>query len=154
MLGEEWDGGWPPYAAMLAIEIYSTAHPDGSTEGDERNRNDHFFRIVYNGQPLLLPTCNDSLCALEKLFEALSFGHEGPEDACQARRQTDTHPVPNTATLLPTSLFTLSTEQWIVIVIVASFVSSLLGACIISVAYSLPRPLPSRLYREIPSQEL
>lgn len=46
LLGDTWDGKWVPYAAMLVMELY---REDGSSR--------HFVRLLYKGQPLVIPGC-------------------------------------------------------------------------------------------------
>lgn len=40
-----WDGGWPSYASIITLELYETS--DG-----------HYFRLLYAGKELKLPTCS------------------------------------------------------------------------------------------------
>ena len=82
LLGSTWDQLWTPYAALLAIELYSAASGHGSG---------HLFRLVYNGSPLLVPGCDDTLCDASILLEALSF-HITDNDC---RYQSHGSPVPS-----------------------------------------------------------
>ena len=36
----------------------------------------HYFHLVYNGQAVRIPACSDTLCDLDLLLAALSFGEE------------------------------------------------------------------------------
>jgi len=47
---ENWDRTWTPYAGMLVIEVYKTK--TGS----------HAVRMIFHGEPQLLPACQDSTC--------------------------------------------------------------------------------------------
>lgn len=40
-----WDGQWPSYASIITLELYETS--DG-----------HYFRLLYAGKELKLPTCS------------------------------------------------------------------------------------------------
>ncbi|CAM9420504.1 unnamed protein product, partial [Chrysoparadoxa australica] len=59
--GSEAAARWPPYAAMLALEVYE----DGEGE-------DH-FRLVYNGEVLSMPGCSAQLCPWHELQKQLSW---------------------------------------------------------------------------------
>lgn len=69
VLGDAWDRKWSPYASMITMEIYSAANPTSTRTG-------YYFRIVYNGKALILPTCEHALCDVQHLLDALSFGQE------------------------------------------------------------------------------
>ncbi|KAG2526488.1 hypothetical protein BBO99_00004097 [Phytophthora kernoviae] len=58
---ENWDRTWTPYAGMLAIELYKT------------KAGSYAVRMVFHGQPLLLPDCHDTLCDIEDFLRAYSF---------------------------------------------------------------------------------
>lgn len=69
-----WDGAWPAYAALLAIELYEAA------EGYE-----HYVRLVYGGEELILPGCTEPLCPLERLVELTepwAFATDDPARPC------------------------------------------------------------------------
>ncbi|KAF0697413.1 Aste57867_11893 [Aphanomyces stellatus] len=61
LLGDSWDGAWTTYAGALVLELYK----DGNSG--------HIVRVLYNGQPLRLPFCNDVLCDWKAFDQALAF---------------------------------------------------------------------------------
>ena len=70
LLGDSWDGRWSPYAAMMTLELYQPS--SSSSVGTQGT----LFRMVYDGAPVLLPGCNDTLCDATVLVDALAFGQE------------------------------------------------------------------------------
>ncbi len=66
VLADGWDRMWAGYAALVTIELYEAAAGDAS----------YWFRLVYNGKPQVLPGCNDTLCDVAVLLQALSFGQQ------------------------------------------------------------------------------
>lgn len=63
-----WDGAWPPYAAVLAVELYAA---DGTGHGGAEGEGQHFFRMLYGGRELILEECvGQSLCPLSVLEAA------------------------------------------------------------------------------------
>jgi hypothetical protein len=71
VLKSNWDQQWASYAAMLTIELYESA-----ADPDSLDPTDDLFRIVYNGAPQTVPGCDDTLCSVSVLLDALSFGQE------------------------------------------------------------------------------
>ncbi|GMF26046.1 unnamed protein product [Phytophthora lilii] len=55
---QNWDRTWTPYAGMLVIEVYKTK--SGS----------HAVRMIFHGEPQLLPDCHDSTCCPLCLYGA------------------------------------------------------------------------------------
>lgn len=77
-----WDGAWPSYAALLAIELYEA-------EGGRR----HYVRLVYAGQELVLPGCTEALCPLEQLAaltEPWALAADDPRRPCWTTTTTTT----------------------------------------------------------------
>lgn len=69
-----WDGVWPSYAALLAIELYDSATHHGA-----------LVRLVYAGQELILPGCTEALCPLatfSALTEPWAFASNDPARPC------------------------------------------------------------------------
>ncbi|CAI5703059.1 unnamed protein product [Peronospora effusa] len=60
---ENWDRTWTPYAGMLVLEVYKTK--SGS----------HAVRMIFHGEPQLLPDCRDTLCDIDEFFQAFAFAH-------------------------------------------------------------------------------
>ncbi|KAL4087200.1 hypothetical protein PRIC1_013097 [Phytophthora ramorum] len=58
---ENWDRTWTPYAGMLVVEVYKTK--SGS----------HAVRVIFHGEPQLLPDCRDTLCDIEEFSKAFAF---------------------------------------------------------------------------------
>jgi hypothetical protein len=71
VLKANWDQQWAAYAAMVTIELY-----DSAADPDSLDPSDDLFRIVYNGVPQTVPGCDDTLCGVNMLLSALSFGQE------------------------------------------------------------------------------
>ena len=108
VLRENWDGHWPGYAAMISIEVYRAV---GGTS--------YLFRIVYNGQAMLVPGCDDTLCELNTLLGALSFGQEYPDCAVHSAASSSSGGKSNS---------TLSTADWIMITALSLLLGALIGA--------------------------
>lgn len=69
-----WDGAWPSYAALLAIELYESATHHGP-----------LVRLVYAGQELILPGCTEALCPFSTfaaLTEPFAFASKDPARPC------------------------------------------------------------------------
>ncbi|KAI9907275.1 hypothetical protein PsorP6_002886 [Peronosclerospora sorghi] len=60
-LKENWDRTWTPYASMLVIELYKTK--SGS----------HSIRMIFHGEPQVLPGCPDALCDIKTFSESFDF---------------------------------------------------------------------------------
>eukprot|EP01034_Spumella_vulgaris_P040265 gene40265-49792_t len=69
ILLSNYDGQWSHYASLLTIELYESA-----ADPDSQDPSDDLFRIVYNGVPQTVPGCDDTLCSVGVLLDALSFG--------------------------------------------------------------------------------
>jgi len=70
------DGKWPPYAAYITLELYSSA-----TKG-------HAVRMVYNGKALHIPGCGSVLCPWKR-FSAIAKSVSPTKDDCaMKKRQT------------------------------------------------------------------
>ena len=76
-----WDGVWPPYAAMLIIELYEA---DAAKKGGKQK--DHFFRLVYRGKELILDGCEGkALCplsVLEDMTAPWAMATDDPDRPC------------------------------------------------------------------------
>lgn len=66
ILGSNWDGVWPGYAALVTLELYSS----------KQNTSEYLFRMVYNAKPQLVPGCNDTLCDINILLDRMAFGQQ------------------------------------------------------------------------------
>jgi hypothetical protein len=59
---ENWDGKWTPYAGVLSMELYKLK--SGSFAS----------RMIFQGKPVLIPECSDTLCDIKDFLKALEFG--------------------------------------------------------------------------------
>lgn len=62
----------------MVFELYNSSD---SSSGDDQgggngSGNGTYFRLLYDGAPLLLPGCGDELCSTAILIDVLSFGQE------------------------------------------------------------------------------
>jgi hypothetical protein len=118
LLGDSWDQRWPPYASLLSIELYESIHS-----------NTYSFRLIYNGQPLLVPGCSSPLCDIQILLTALAFGRNGHIAECSSRPHQELQPQSDQPQEVDHQLEVLfSTGEWILIASVMSILSSLFGA--------------------------
>lgn len=85
VLGDSWDRRWASYAALISMELY-TRSATSTIAGDS----DYLVRMVYNGNPLLIPGCDQALCDANVLLEILSFGEESMP--CSTTTTTTTIP--------------------------------------------------------------
>ncbi|KAF0697414.1 Aste57867_11894 [Aphanomyces stellatus] len=69
LLGDSWDGAWTTYAGTLLLELYK----DTALEDEGDNEEAYAVRVLYNGQPLQLPFCEDVLCDWKAFNHALAF---------------------------------------------------------------------------------
>ncbi len=114
ILGPAWDRVWPGYASLLTIEVYESA------ESNIRHPS-FLFRMVYNGETLIVPPCNSALCDLTILLDKLAFGEESmPCDANPVINVLDNE---NNCVDSP-----LSTTEWSVITVMSALAGILLGA--------------------------
>jgi hypothetical protein len=159
LLGEAWDRKWPPYAALLAIELYSAKPRQESTNtrsGTDNNlitdRPQAYFRMVYNGEPLVLKGCASALCDLEILLEALSFGQKGIPAQCEVSLSSIDTSSENDL-MLTQMPDVWQTEDWLLVMVVSSLVSTLIGAVITWKMFENQQKQQSRklLYSEVPS---
>lgn len=118
--GEEWDGKWAAYASMLVFELYSSADTEESD----------MFRILYDGNPLTLPGCDAPLCNSEVLIDLLSFGQKPmPCDAAEEKGNNDGD---------DDDEFTLSTMEWIWILVFTMLCGMVVGMLILYATVSRP----------------
>ena len=68
---------WPPFTANLIIELYKTrkvlgdkkTSNDGAGDRDTGSYAEHYVRVLYNGEPLVLDkTLNQEIINLERFF--------------------------------------------------------------------------------------
>lgn len=83
VVGDQWDGKWAPYASLITIELY-----ESSTLGES-----DLFRLIYNSKPLMVAGCNDYLCNIQNLIDALDFGE--PSMPCSVDDATTNTPSNN-----------------------------------------------------------
>lgn len=110
VLGDNWDRVWPAYASLVTIEVYSSA--TSATE--------YLFRMVYNSKPLIVPGCDDSLCPLQTLLDAMAFAD--PKNDC-------VNPEPQDNCVYPDSNDddddnTMSKFDWAMLIILSSLLSA------------------------------
>ncbi|TYZ60052.1 hypothetical protein PybrP1_007243, partial [[Pythium] brassicae (nom. inval.)] len=70
---DNWDGKWTPYAGMLTMEVYKLKSASFAV------------RMLFQGTPVHIPDCKDTLCTLEEFESAIAFGRtrrncSAPED--------------------------------------------------------------------------
>lgn len=85
-----WDGEWPPYAAILVIELYEAkveGEESGERRGQEGDQKEHLFRMLYRGKELVMEGCEgEALCpfsVLETATEKWAFASGDPKRPCQ-----------------------------------------------------------------------
>jgi len=76
-----WDGRWPPFGALVLLELMSKASEDSKAPVlDAGEKGSYFVRVLYNGRPLPMPAaCPESrepphtcpLAAFRRLIEPL-----------------------------------------------------------------------------------
>lgn len=69
MLGSKWDGKWTAYASMIGFELY---------QYQEEDHDKFAVRVLYRGQPLQLPGCEDELCDYPVFEQLLNFATNAP----------------------------------------------------------------------------
>jgi len=76
---EVWDGEWPPYAAVLVIELYEKEGREGGKE--------HLFRMLYRGKELVMEGCEgEALCpfsVFEAATEKWALATDDPQRPCK-----------------------------------------------------------------------
>jgi len=88
----QWDGSRPPYASMLAVELYSARQPQErrqsspSPDGSDIDDAQFYFRLLYNGKPLLVPDCGSFLCDARVLLKKLQFATN--DDVCNTKQSS------------------------------------------------------------------
>lgn len=111
IFGDQWDGLWAGYASLLSYELYST--PTTGT---------FMFRIIYNGKPLVVPGCSDSLCNMDTLVDVLSFAQETmpctPDPVAV---------IPEEEVICDESNDSMSESEWVETVVLCSVASWVLG---------------------------
>jgi hypothetical protein len=92
---EVWDGEWPPYAAVLVIELYeadanaeaAVEGEGGREEGGEGGEKEHFFRLLYRGKELVMEGCEgEALCpfsVFEAATEKWALATDDPQRPCK-----------------------------------------------------------------------
>jgi hypothetical protein len=109
IFGDQWDGLWAGYASLLSFELYETPTPG-----------QHLFRIIYNGNPLVVPGCGDTLCDMDVLMDVLSFAQEYMP--CEAEPSAE--PVDDSVLCDDSAT---SEAEWVETVVVASVCSWVAG---------------------------
>jgi hypothetical protein len=120
ILGANWDMQWATYAAMVTIELYNRSTTTPQTTDEE-----HLFRMVYNGKTLLVPGCDDSLCNLSVLLDALSFGQEAMPCSVPASDDISTSSCSGGSS---EKVGSLNLGEWVMIVFLGALVGALVGA--------------------------
>ncbi len=109
-----WDGRWAQYASQVTIELYQAV-----SGGD-------LFRLTYNGKPLLVPGCTDTLCSVTVLLDAMDFAQEQmPCDALPVPAAAPTVPAPSAAGCAEE---VMSSKGWTWLVVMMSLFSFSAGA--------------------------
>jgi hypothetical protein len=118
--GNLWDRIWSPYASMVTIEIYKAANPSSTPSG-------YYFRMVYNGRAISIPNCADTLCDLNTLLNALSFGQESMP--CSVTPSS----TPTTAASSSCSddNSSLDDNSWAIVIVFTTLFGILLGAAMV-----------------------
>jgi ubiquitin-like domain-containing CTD phosphatase 1 len=135
ILGDNWDGLWASYASYVTVEVYASRASPANSSTD-------LFRIVYNGVPQLVPGCEDSLCSVDVLLEALSFGQEfmpcslGP-DQQSTPTGTDDQPSGDSCS----NNGGLSATAWSLLIVLGLFCGAFVGAAVVVFAIKHNYPL-------------
>ena len=103
--GSDWYSSWIPYAAYLSIELYHAANAS----------EEYFFRAVYQGLPLNVSGCDQTLCPISIFLNATSFATD--PSLCNA---TAFH---------SSGELTLSTDKWLIVTLLALVVGVFGGVC-------------------------
>ena len=64
LFGDGWDGTWAGYASLVSIELYNSTSSN------------YYFRIIYNGNEMMLPGCTEMLCEVDSFLSATAFAEE------------------------------------------------------------------------------
>lgn len=116
ILGERWDGRWAGYAYLISIELYSASAASAVGTGG------YYFRLIYNGQALLMPGCDDTLCDVNVMLDALAFGKESmPCSVTAAAVVSDGDNCDDDDS-------GLSTVHWVLLLVLTLLVGGLIGA--------------------------
>jgi len=135
LLGDKWDGRWPPYAAMLSFELYSPREED----------QEHLVRVVYNGIPLVMPGCDTALCNASSVMRLLEFASPGIPAECTT---------PENLPGQTSDSNHFNTADWILITVFCSLLSAVFGA-ILYMLVSNSGAAKSRVpYTHIPNTSL
>jgi hypothetical protein len=118
LLKENWNELWPGYASMITIEIYNASALSSS---------DYLFRIVYNSEPLIMPGCDDSLCDINVLLDAMAFAEQDMPCAISS----DTVTPASTVTCNDDDDDSMSTTDWTFITIMASLLGAIVGGSVV-----------------------
>eukprot|EP01038_Epipyxis_sp_PR26KG_P010653 gene10653-14307_t len=119
ILGQSWDQQWAAYASMITIELYSSVTNPNDSNYD-------LFRLVYNGKPLLVPGCSDTLCNINILLNILSFGKEFMP--CSVSDTTSSISSNSDGNCIDSG--GLNKLDWSMIVIASLFMGTLIGAAV------------------------
>ena len=152
--GEAWGGAWPPYAALLSIELYSGNGAKADVPW--------YVRLVYNGQPIIMQGCSAALCDASYLMEILSYGEEDTPVQCghsAGDGGSGASPGEESDVFLSRGdNYVWSTDDWLLVVIFCSLVSTFAGAVIstlIARQDSMTRSVSRRLaYADLPPYSL
>lgn len=117
ILGNKWDREWAGYASMITIEVYNASSPQ------------FLFRIVYNGKELQLNGCNEPLCDLAILLEALEYGQEHMPCSAEMISNTPEETVPHL------NENSLDYTDLLIVCIVSLLIGGLIGAASIILSY-------------------
>jgi len=86
----QWGGRRPPYASMLAVELYSAAKQSArqgaglnvvGSDIEQPEDAEFYFRLLYNGKPLLVSDCGSPLCDIRVLLGKLQYA-TNDDDVC------------------------------------------------------------------------
>lgn len=116
---------------MLAIELYSAIErEDGSDRNDVISTTypHSYFRIVYNGQPLVMKGCTSALCDLNILLEALSFGEQGVPERCHMTASASMSKENDLTLTSKPNVW--QTDDWLLIMVISSLLSTMVGAVV------------------------
>lgn len=116
VLGDVWDGRWAGYAYLVSMELYSASAASPLGAGG------YYFRLIYNGQAMLVPGCTQSLCDVNVLLDRLAFGQESMPCSVPTvvpSTEDDSCGDDNAA---------LSTTHWSLLLVLSLVVGALIGA--------------------------
>ena len=124
-----WDGEWPPYASMVALEIHQV-HIDGNTD-KTLYRSNYAFRLIYNGEILThrIDGCSKDaqICDVQLLIDQVRSFATRHYDCKRKFPLTITHE--DTVSRVKKIVSTPEGIAAVVVVLLGSFLAGVASAC-------------------------